>query len=214
MRPLEANTRSNFDQTLINLNYIIDETNELCNVFKEQPKTEEQKKRLGRKRADYIIYESNTDNPLAVVEAKKIGEDIEKASSQAIEYARCIKAPLAFVTNDTNILGFDVISNNVLKIDNMPLQRFVDESLLLRFIQEGDDLISKPISEKLNKAEILNIFKKINDLLRKEGLRTGHERFSAISDLLFLKLLSEDSNLGEYTGNTAMHIGKNTVGKN
>ncbi|HAR6191298.1 N-6 DNA methylase [Staphylococcus pseudintermedius] len=208
MRPLEANTRSNFDQILINLNYIIDETNELCNVFKEQPKTEEQKKRLGRKRADYIIYESNTDNPLAVVEAKKIGEDIEKASSQAIEYARCIKAPLAFVTNDTNILGFDVISNNVLKIDNMPLQRFVDESLLLRFIQEGDDLISKPISEKLNKAEILNIFKKINDLLRKEGLRTGHERFSAISDLLFLKLLSEDSNLGEYTGNTAMHIGK------
>ena len=53
--PLEANTRHNIDTKLINLGWILDEKNPKCNVFKEQPKTEEEKKLLRGNFPDYVL---------------------------------------------------------------------------------------------------------------------------------------------------------------
>jgi type I restriction enzyme M protein len=41
------------------------------------------------------------------------------------------------------------------------------------------------------KQELIQVFGEANDLLRKEGLREGVERFTEFSNLLFLKLISE-----------------------
>ena len=43
-----------------------------CNVYKQRPKTEKQKKLLGGKRPDYILYKDNSDEPIAIIEAKKM----------------------------------------------------------------------------------------------------------------------------------------------
>lgn len=208
MQPLEANTRTNFDQILINLGYNIDETQESCNVFKERAKTKAQNKLFNRKRPDYIIYESYSDRPIAIVEAKKIGTDITAALEQAIDYAKKLSCPLAFATNDTFIIGYHVLEEKVLKIDGIELQSFVNEETLLRFIKEGPELITNPVSSVFTKEEIIAIFKKINKMLRKEGLRTGQERFSAISELLFLKLHSEQNDVAEFIGDTKKVISK------
>lgn len=206
MFPLEANTRSNFDQILINLGYEIDETKKDCNVFKERAKTPEQNKLFKRKRPDYVIYQTNTDRPIAVVEAKKIGSDINEALEQAIRYATLLSCPLAFATNDTSVIGYHVEQDSFLKIDGAEVQQFVSEEILLQFVEEGPEISVNPVKQFLSKEEILTIFKRINKLLRKEGLRTGQERFSAISDLLFLKLLSEQDDVAEFVGDSRVNI--------
>lgn len=207
MFPLEANTRSNFDQILINLGYKIDETKKECNVFKERAKTPEQNQKLKKRgRPDYVVYQTNTDRPLAVIEAKKVGTDINAALQQAIEYATALSCPLAFATNDTSIIGYHVEQDAFLKIDGAEIQQFVPEDVLIQFIEKGADISINPIERFLSKEDVLSIFKKINKFLRKEGLRTGQERFSAISDLLFLKLLSEQDDVAEFIGNSNVEI--------
>lgn len=204
--PLEVNTRTNFDQILINLGYIIDESMKECNVFKERPKSKEQSVKLGGKRPDYVIYKSGTDQPICIVEAKKIGENLEDALEQAIDYAKTIDVPLAFATNDSYFLAYHVIEDKILKIDGAEVQQFLDEKTLLNFIDHGAEITINPVSDSLSKEEILTIFKNVNKLLRKEGLRTGQERFSAISDLLFLKLLNDNTNAAEFMGNRFLEI--------
>jgi len=52
--PLEADTRVLIDKSLENLGWALTGNNQ--NVFFEQPKTEDEKKLLGGKRPDYVLY--------------------------------------------------------------------------------------------------------------------------------------------------------------
>src|SRR5687768_1410184 len=99
--PLEAHTRSQINIRLQNLNWVLDETKPDCNVFQEHAKIDEQNKRFGGNRPDYVLYESGTDNPIGVIEAKKPGINLDGAMAKAEWYARAINAPLVFAFNDT-----------------------------------------------------------------------------------------------------------------
>lgn len=67
--PLEADTRLLIDTALTNLGWKLDGKDK--NVFVEQPKTETERKLLGGKRPDYVLYSNESDRPLIVIEAKK-----------------------------------------------------------------------------------------------------------------------------------------------
>jgi len=71
-KPLEMSTRQLIDITLKNLGWNFSGKEQ--NVYLEQPKTEEERKKLGGKRPDYVLYSKDSDVPLIVVEAKKKGE--------------------------------------------------------------------------------------------------------------------------------------------
>ena len=71
--------------------------------------------------------------------------------------------------------------------------------LLGRFASEGPSLHT-PTRSQQTKQELIKIFAKANDLLRREGLRQGVERFSEFSNLLFLKIISEIEDDRERTG--------------
>jgi type I restriction-modification system DNA methylase subunit len=64
-----------------------------------------------------------------------------------------------------------------------------------------------PTGLSLNKEELLSIFRKANNLLRKAGLRDGYERFSVFSDLLFLKLKNDFNDYGQIS-NSKINIDK------
>ena len=72
--PLEAETRVLIDRSLENLGWKLSGTDQ--NVFFEQPKTETERKKLGGKRPDYVLYAKDA-RPLIVIEAKKRGARIE-----------------------------------------------------------------------------------------------------------------------------------------
>ncbi len=199
--PLEAHTRSIIDIRLRNLGWILDQGNPLCNVFQEQAKTNIQNDKLKGKRPDYILYEADTDIPIAIIEAKKSGEDLDKGMNQAIElYAKPLQVPLVFVFNETFVLAKHTLQSRPLKIDGEELQDFVDQLTSLRFINEGAEILSAPKGINFTRDELVDIFKSVNNLLRKEGLRDGYERFSAFSEILFLKLIDEHESLIDHKG--------------
>ena len=67
--PLEAETRILIDRNLEHLGWKL--SGKYQNVFYEQPKSEDEKKKLGGKRPDYVLYSKESDRPLIVIEAKR-----------------------------------------------------------------------------------------------------------------------------------------------
>src|SRR3954451_13028982 len=199
-KPLEAHTRSQIDIRLHNLGWIFDEKSPDCNVFQEHAKTNEQDRKFAGGKPDYVLYESGTDVPLAVIEAKKPGLDLDGALTQGERYARAINAPLVFAFNDTFVIAKHLEQGRPLKIDGEELQDFTDQLTSLRFIHEGAEILSAPKGVNFSREELLDIFKTTNKKLRKEGLRDGYERFSAFSEILFLKLVDESEKLNEHSG--------------
>lgn len=201
MSVLEAHTRMQIHTRLRNFGWNLDENDPNCNVFQERAKTQRQVKLLRNKRPDFILYETGSDIPIAIIEAKKQGEDLERALLQASDlYAKPLEAPLVFAFNDTFVVSKHIGQGRTLKIDGEELQDFTDQFTALRFVQEGAEILSAPKGMNFNRKELLNIFKTTNNLLREEGLRDGYERFSAFSEMLFLKLIDESEKLKESSG--------------
>lgn len=190
--PLEPHTRTKIDRRLENLGWILDQNDPDCNVFQEQAKTEEQNAKFEGRNPDYVLYESGTDNPIAIIEAKRPGEDLDKALNEAVDkYARLLQTPLVFAFSDTFVTSQHVFQSRPLKIDGEELQEFVDQLTSLRFVNEGAEILSAPPGINFSRDELIKTFKAVNNLLRNEGLRDGYERFSAFAEILFLKLIDE-----------------------
>jgi len=188
---LESATRKKIDLILNNLGWNTNENSENCNVFTERVKTTEQKRKLNGKFPDYVLYKSKTDEPIAIIEAKRSGQSLKKALTQAIDlYAKPLDVKIIFVTDGTIIETFDIRSNSTLKIDEEIITDLLTEKQLLKFVEEGAFLFS-PDKVAYTKRELIKIFEEADRLLRKEGLREGVERFTEFSNLLFLKLISE-----------------------
>lgn len=198
--PLEFNTRTMVDIKLKNLGWELDEKNPSCNVFKGHPRTREEQEKLKGTFPDYVLYGKDFE-PIAVIEAKRPNESLEKAKVQAFDYAEKIQAPVVFVTDDTFVESVFVANKQPLKVDGEELQDFVDQLTILRFINENtSEILSILKNTPLSRTEVLKRFRKANDILREEGLRQGYERFTALADLLFLKLFDENEQLKEHRG--------------
>ena len=85
---------------------------------------------------------------------------------------------------------FDRRANRSLLLDGEPITDLLPPTLLLKFANDGAKLVT-PTKTLQTKQALIESFSYANDLLRKEGLREGIERFSEFSNLLFLKLISE-----------------------
>jgi type I restriction enzyme M protein len=185
---------------LINLGWETNECSPKCNVFTERTKTIEQNKKLFGKQPDYVLYQSGTDKPIAIIEAKREGENLSKALEQAITlYAEPLGVHIIFITDGTLTESFDRRAKSSLKLDGQAITDFISEKMLLRFHIEGATLFS-PEKISYTKRELIKIFSDANDLLREEGIREGIERFTEFSNLLFLKLISEIEDDRELNG--------------
>ena len=194
--PLEAYTRKIIEDKLSFLKYNLDEMDSNCNIYRERAKTEYQDGILNGKNPDFIVYKTGTDIPLAIIEAKRLGVDLDDAINQAITlYAKPLNVPVVFVFNGFSFYACS-LDRKPLKIDKIEISDFVDEKTLIDLIENNFEIETVPVGFSLEKDELLSIFKKANNLLRKAGLRDGYERFSVFSDLLFLKLKNDFSDYG------------------
>ena len=189
--PLESATRIKINNWLANLGWIIDENNPRCNCFTERARTVEENKKFKGSKPDYVLYSSETLEPIAIIEAKRTGESLEKALEQGIEkYARPLNIKIVFVTDGLFIQGYHLEDKDFLYYNSELVTEFLPEKRLNLFIEGG----SKIFSEKKvthSKVELIKIFEEANDILRKDGLSEGRERFTEFSNLLFLKLISD-----------------------
>lgn len=197
---LEVDTRDSINTRLKHLGWILEKEDPRCNVFQERVKTTEQSHILQGKRPDYVLYQSGTDNPIAVIEAKRPGSDLDKALQQAIDYANPLSVPLAFACNKTFAIAQHVSHGDPLKIDGEEIQDFIDELTSLRFIEEGPEITSTPLGMNVTRDGLIETYKDANNILRDDGLREGYERFSTFSDILFLKFIDESEALKQLIG--------------
>nr|WP_326215931.1 N-6 DNA methylase [uncultured Oscillibacter sp.] len=186
--PLEAETRVLIDRSLENLGWKLKGKDK--NVFFEQPKTELERKKLGGKRPDYVLYSKESEKPLIVIEAKKKGSRIDEALEQGIGYARAIDAPLVFATDGVFCKAFHTGANRPPILNGEEVDEFIREALALRYLTSYEVNTVSP-KVQYDRKELIRIFDEANNMLRGEGLRAGIERFGEFANILFLKLISE-----------------------
>ncbi|WNE40809.1 MAG: hypothetical protein mread185_000266 [Mycoplasmataceae bacterium] len=187
---VERDIETVIDKKLRELGWIEDIYSKQRNIYKQQPATEEQKKKLKGKRADYILYQSGTTNPLIVIEAKRPSEDIYQALEQGINYAKSIEVPLVIATNGEFTKAYHINFKKTLTLNGEEVKDFFSEKDALRFIEQPH-LITQENKVVLSRRELIKIFAEANNLLRKKGLQAGEERFSEFANILFLKIISE-----------------------
>ena len=103
MSKIEQDTRFIIDNNLVNKGWILDISNPQKNVFFEADilrVTDNPQLKKSKKRPDYVLFDNNSRKPIAVIEAKSGGTDLEKALDQAMDYARILDAPLIFAMNN------------------------------------------------------------------------------------------------------------------
>ena len=186
--PLEAETRVLIDRSLENLGWKFKGKDK--NVFFEQPKTELERKKLGGKRPDYVLYSKEREKPLIVIEAKKKGSRIDEALEQGIGYARAIDAPLVFATDGVFCKAFHTGANRPPILNGEEIDEFIREALALRYLTSYEVNTVSP-KVQYDRKELIRIFDEANNMLRGEELRAGIERFGEFANILFLKLISE-----------------------
>src|SRR3990167_1841973 len=186
----ETATRKKVDKILDNLGWNTNEETPECNVTTEVPKLLKQKKSLNGDAGDYFLYKSNTNEIIGILETKRPNESIKQALDQGIKkYAEPLGVPVVFATDGNIVRTYHLKDKSELKIEGIAISRLISEEELLKF-QETSEL-STPTEVKYTKQELIKIFERANDLLRKDGLRDGIERFSEFANLLFMKMISE-----------------------
>ncbi len=187
---VERDTEILIDNQLANLGWDNNPHSKSRNVFLQRVKTDEQKKRLRGKRPDYVLYPTDSNMPLAIIEAKKPGQNIQDAINQGLDYANRIDAPIVFATDGIYTKTIHAEIHKPLKLNGEELDELVRETLALRFLKTNDiSTLDKRVIK--SRGELISIFETVNELLREEGLQQGLERFSEFSNILFLKVLSE-----------------------
>ncbi len=199
LEPIERDIETLIDIQLRKLGWIDDPHDNNRNVYKQQPKTDTEKTNLKGLKPDYVLYKSKSDEPLIVIEAKRPKRDVYTALIQGKEYAQLINAPIVIATNGIIIKAIHIASGEYLILNGETVDSFFDEKIALKFVDAFNiETISKKVINSRN--DLITIFKDANNLLRKEGLLAGHERFSVFSNILFLKLMSEIQDLKDSKG--------------
>ncbi len=195
--PLEAETRLLIDRNLENLGWKFKGKDK--NVYVEQPRTDEEKKKLGGKRPDYVLYSKDSDKPLIIIEAKKPGSRIDAALEQGINYARKLEAPLVFATDGVFCKAFHTGANRTPILNGEEVDEFIREALALRYLTSYEVNTVSP-KVQYDRKELIRVFDEANNMLRGEGLRAGIERFGEFANILFLKLISESEQIKRESG--------------
>lgn len=151
------------------------------------------------KRPDYTLYPTQSNDPIAVIEAKKPGRNIHQALAQGGRYAQRLDAPLVFATDGVFTKTLHTKSNRPLKLNGEEIDELIREILALRYLTT-DEVVTLDKKVAKSRGELIAIFDTVNVLLREEGLQQGLERFTEFANILFLKVLSEIEDARENRG--------------
>lgn len=193
---LEVDVRYRIDKILNNKGWKPDPDDPLRNVFFESSMPGEFAHKLGKKRPDYtLLYRENTNQsfiPIGVIEAKKPGQELEKALDQATIYAEKLNAPLIFAINGTFCKTRHITNAKSLFLNGQEVKELLRVKEALGFLSRNtNELYTIPKEVIRSREDMISLFGDLNNVLRSEGLRAGIERFSEFANVLFLKLLSE-----------------------
>ena len=88
-----------------------------------------------------MLYKSGTDIPIAIIETKRKGENLEKALDDAREkYAEPLDVKIVFAFDGSFLQTLHLDEDEELTINDEPITDFVSESELLQFVKTANIL--------------------------------------------------------------------------
>ncbi len=156
-------------------------------IWRETAPVDYYRDKLGRARPDYVLCRADSEQPMAVVEAKRAGRDLAAALRQGRAYAKKLGCNMVFASDGMLTLTAHVADGKALMINNEEVRDFLSEDVLRNFeksrIWDRQDVIKS--SQKL-----ISIFNASSKLLRAEGM-VNIDAFAEFSQILFFKIVSE-----------------------
>ncbi|MEK0338138.1 MAG: class I SAM-dependent DNA methyltransferase, partial [Nitrosopumilus sp.] len=150
----------------------------------------------------YVLYSSkelHREEPIAIIETKKPGVNLDEALKQGDWYAEKLSAPIIFATDGIYYKTLHTKFQKPLYLNGEEEDELIRELEAIKFLENNEvETISTEV--KFSRQELIKIFEEANNLLRDEGLRAGIERFGEFANILFLKLLGEIEDLKEEQG--------------
>lgn len=191
------------DNQLSRLGWIDSPESDERNVWKQQAKTNDQNDLLKRRRPDYVLYRSGTDQIIGIIEVRKPSakkENIEAALKQGIEYAKFLECPIVFATDGYYLKSHFVSYSESLQTDGMEIETLLTPEGLLEYIEKDNARLVSSGDVIRSKDDLVNRFKKAENVLKADsaGLGKGMDRFSEFANLIFLKLKLEESDKEEW----------------
>lgn len=84
------------------------------------------------------------------------------------------------------------VAGQPLRLNEIEVTEPLSPVLLRRFNQAGTpDVVTVPQTVISSREQLIDIFERLNDVMRQAGVRAGLDRFTEFANLLFLKLASE-----------------------
>lgn len=191
---VEAEVRHQIDQRLIAQGWTLEPDHPNRDVFVERSVVRRlssiHKKNLEGLSPDYVFFSENV--PVAVLEAKKPNVTIDKAFEQAADYSSRIGADYLFACNGPSFKSLHASSGKPMFLNNLEVMEPLSPQQLKKFWQSGtNSVMTVPHRIIESRAQLMEVFEVLNNVLRQAGIRAGLERFTEFSNILFLKLLSE-----------------------
>ena len=169
-------------------------------VFRQSPKTKEERAQLGLLRPDYILYaDGNSNQSTIIIEAKKPNATLAAALEQGRRYADSLSASIVIATDGYRLKTWHTGKQAPLFFNGIEVDELFGPKIARHFALNN---IHESFSrrERVSKRELIGKFKTANDILRREGLEAGIIRFSEFANLMFLKLTLEGG--GDISGHT------------
>ena len=196
----ERETESIVEKRLEDLGWDLNPTSSLRNVFRQSPKTKEEKKSLNRNRPDFVLYaDSESNQSSIIIEMKQPNSDLDKALKQGINYAKKLDTPIVIASDGYRMRSWHTKFNSPIYLNEAEIEDFFSIELA-KYYLESNSYNSFSNERVLSKNQLIKTFKKANNILKNEGLSAGIDRFSEFSNLMFIKMLLEDgSDINGYT---------------
>ena len=163
-------------------------------VFQQKPRTDDEKKLLGRLSPDFCLYLGcDSNSPEIIIETKKPGVSLSKAKEQAMKYAVILGSKIIILYDGLIVKSYWVENAKHLKNNGVELNDVHQKDDYRQFIQAQTNEYNDNQILITSKEDLINVFAFTNQKLRKAGISKGIERFFEFSNLLFLKLISENN---------------------
>ncbi len=191
---LERDIENLLEQQLLNNGWKINFQNKDKDVYHQKTRTEEENIKLGALHPDFCLYINKTSScPEIIVETKKPNMNLAKTKEQALNYAKLLGSKIIILFDGLQTKSYWVENEESLLLNGLEVNTIKNKEFYKKFISLNSNNYQDSNIIINSKEDLINVFAFTNQKLRKAGITKGMERFFEFSNLLFLKLISEDN---------------------
>ena len=121
--------------------------------------------------------------------------NLAKAKEQALNYAKILDAKIIILFDGVLTKTYWVKNQEELLENGIEVNIIRNADFYKKFIRSNSNTYVSDTIVINSKEELINVFSFANQKLRKSGIPKGMERFFEFSNLLFLKLISENNDI-------------------